>query len=329
MLGHRLSRRLAPPSRPSALRRYCPPDMLGHLGYCLGLQQAPHGQLDADQLLDPSNNLDCLERVAAECEEVVGRRNPLALEHLRPHGANLREQPPVSCATGPGARMRASSWRGTPASSLPWARLGDYGQARAHLAESLRLCRELQDRAGEAHVHQILCGVADHQGRRAEVLSHGRQALALFRAVGNRFGQAEALNNVGWAHLLLGRPWQALQFCQKAVAMNRELENRYGEAASWDSFGTAESQLGRHDHAAESYRRAVTIVRELGDRYTEAEILTNFGDACLAAGQPHRARNAWHQALTIFDQLCRPEADQVRAKLADRPPHFATAGRRT
>jgi hypothetical protein len=58
-------------------------------------------------------------------------------------------------------------------------------------------------------------------------------------------------------------------------------------------------------------------VHELGDRYSEAQMLTSSGDAYLAAGKPQQAQDAWHEALNIFDDLRRPEACHVRAKLSD------------
>jgi len=42
--------------------------------------------------------------------------------------------------------------------------------------------------------------------------------------------------------------------------------------------------------------------------------LQRLGDTYESAGDP-AARDAWQEALTIFDDLRRPDADDVRARL--------------
>jgi DNA-binding SARP family transcriptional activator/tetratricopeptide (TPR) repeat protein/DNA-binding XRE family transcriptional regulator len=209
-----------------------------------------------------------------------------------------------------------------------YSRLGDFRQARAHLARSIRLSRDLADRAGEARAHQNLGHLAERQGRPGELLSHARQALALHQALGNQRGEAHALNTMGWSYLLLGRPWQARAYCERALAMSRKLGLRPYEAASWDSLGYAEFQLGRYDQASACYQGALSLARELGDVFGQAQVLAHLGDACHAAGRLQQARDAWQQALNLFEGLQVPEADEVRDKLrgeAAKPAVKATA----
>jgi tetratricopeptide (TPR) repeat protein len=196
-------------------------------------------------------------------------------------------------------------------------RLGDYEQARAHLAECLTLSQQLGDREGEARAHQILGGLAVRQDRHRDALGHVKQALALHRANGNRAGQAMALNNIGWCHAQLGYYLSAQTFCRQALALRRELGDRPGEGYSWDSLGYAEHKLGHFAEAAHCYRRALDIFCELGGQLQVAETLTNLGDTHYAAGRLDAAREAWQQALDIFDELEHPDAKQVQAKLAD------------
>jgi DNA-binding SARP family transcriptional activator/tetratricopeptide (TPR) repeat protein/transcriptional regulator with XRE-family HTH domain len=195
------------------------------------------------------------------------------------------------------------------------AQLGDYDQARAHLADCVGLCQQLGDRAGEARAHQTLSWVAERQADYARSLRHAEQALALLRLINDRAGQASALNNVGWCHAMLGDQQPALAFCEQALALHRDLGNRYGEAHAWDSLGYAEHQLGRLDEAVACYQHALVNIRELGDRYNEADTLTHLGDTHHTAGHPEAARDAWLRALAILSDLHHPQAGQVRAKL--------------
>ena len=196
------------------------------------------------------------------------------------------------------------------------ARLGDYGQARAHLADCLALYRQLGDRAGEARVHQSLGWVAERQGRYTDALDHNEQALALYRAAGHRAGQADVLNSAGFCYALSGDYERAREYSRQALPLLRELGNRLHMAHAWDSVGYAEHHLGRLDEAADCYRQALGLYREVGNRYQEAVTITHLGDAYHADGRTQEAREAWQQALDILDDLHHPDAEEVRAKLA-------------
>jgi DNA-binding SARP family transcriptional activator/tetratricopeptide (TPR) repeat protein len=203
------------------------------------------------------------------------------------------------------------------------AMLGDYDQARVHLADCLGLYRQLDDRSGEARTHQSLSWIAERQLAYADALGHSEQALDLFRATGNRAGQASALNSVGWCHALLGDPQQARRYCRQALALHQELSDRHGEAHTWDSLGYAERQLGRLATATTCYQHALRIFRELGARYNEADTLANIGDTRHADGNRDQAKVAWQKALAILDDLEHADAGRVRAKLRQ----LGTAGR--
>jgi tetratricopeptide (TPR) repeat protein/transcriptional regulator with XRE-family HTH domain len=195
------------------------------------------------------------------------------------------------------------------------AKLADYDQARAELAECLRLHRQLGDPAGEARARLTLGWICERQDRHADALDHADRAIALYQEAGDLDGQASALNNAGWWYSRLGDYRQAEVFCRRALALYRNVGDRIGEACAWDSIGYAEHHLHRSVEAIECFRRALGIFRELADRFNEASVLTHLGDARLVAGDPQQARRAWRLSLDILDDLRHPDADQVRARL--------------
>jgi tetratricopeptide (TPR) repeat protein len=194
--------------------------------------------------------------------------------------------------------------------------LGDYDQARDHLAHSLMLERRLGNRLGEAKVHQNLGALADYQGGYAEALDHAEQALRLYQTAGDKAAEAEMLNNVGYAYARLGDYQQARAFCQQALALSAQTGHHKGEAYALDSLGYAEHHLGNLAEATACYQRALSLFRHVGDLFNEAHTLAHLGDTRQAAGEPAQAKGAWQQALAILDDLQDPEANQVRAKLA-------------
>ena len=232
--------------------------------------------------------------------------------HWREWAATQRRA--VDAATGSGDVAGQAAAKRLLASAC--ARLGDYDQARFHLADCLGLYQRLADRSGEARAHQSLSWIAERQLAYADALGHSEQALGLFRATGNRAGQAGALNSVGWCHALLGDPQQARRYCRQALSLHQELCDRHGEAHTWDSLGYAERQLGHLATAATCYQHALRLFRELGARYNEADTLVNIGDTRQASGNQAQASAAWRKALAILDDLKHADGGKVRAKLS-------------
>jgi DNA-binding SARP family transcriptional activator/tetratricopeptide (TPR) repeat protein len=194
-------------------------------------------------------------------------------------------------------------------------RLCDYDQALAHCAASLRLYEQLGDRFGQASAERFLAIVAEEQGSHADALSHAERALRLYQAIGHRTGEAQLLNSVGWCHALVGDYQQARVSCKRALSLFADLGLHNDEAAAWDSLGYAEHHLGNLAEAASCYQRALSIFREFRNLPAEADILTHIGDTLHASGNEQQARDAWQQALDILDDLHRPDADGLRAKL--------------
>jgi tetratricopeptide (TPR) repeat protein len=195
------------------------------------------------------------------------------------------------------------------------AMLGDYDQARTHLADALTLCRRRGDLLGQARAHHMFGFVQQRQQRYAEALRHSQEALALFQVAGDQAGETAALNGVGWCHGLLGDYHRAREVSRQALAIYLKNGNSYGQAFTWDSLGYAEHHLGLHAEAVTSYTRAIELHVELGNRVSEATTLSRLADTHLAAGDDTAARRTWEQALAILDELHHPEAADVRAKL--------------
>jgi len=196
------------------------------------------------------------------------------------------------------------------------ARLG-YEDGRAHLQQALSIHTELGDGVGQADDHIALAVALEGLGRDADGLSHSKQALELFTAAADRPGQTVALNGIGWFHAKLGDHRQGLRYCEQALELSKELGYSRLEVEIWDSLGYAHRHLGDYAESAACYQRALDLSREIGDRWGQAVLLGHIGDARHAAGQPREARAAWEEALAILDSLHHPDADQVRAKLAE------------
>lgn len=186
-----------------------------------------------------------------------------------------------------------------------------------NLRASLALFVELGEPTEQARVHLDLGLALSKQGRYAEAIDHARQATELFRSVGDDMGAGRALNNLGWHYLEDGRPERTLDCCGRALVLARQTDDRITQAAALDSLGGVHQRLGGHDVAAEHYRQSLDVLRLMGYRYYEAGVLRHLGECHAANGDRAAAAEAWQEALRIYVDLDHPDADLLRAELAD------------
>src|SRR5262249_42183974 len=92
-----------------------------------------------------------------------------------------------------------------------------------------------------------------------------------------------------------------------------------GQATSLNNLGRVYRALGRYRDALARHREAFALCVHLGERLTQGECLREIGSARYALGEPHRAGADWRQALAIFEELDVPDAEEVKALLADGP----------
>ncbi|WP_317447015.1 AfsR/SARP family transcriptional regulator [Streptomyces collinus] len=228
----------------------------------------------------------------------------LAVQHTA-HTAALRHADPVLDAHGVRGLARAEG------------RLNLHDEAAVHLARALDLFTGLGDDAGRASVHRSLAWEAEQRGDLHGALRHDQLALDVLRATGSPAARASALNAVGWSHATLGEYRQALDHCSEALAMLEELGDQVGQAATWDSIAYAHHHLGDHPRALAGYRRALALYQEAGVPAEEAGSLVRIGDVHRATGDHEAARAAWESALARYTELSHPDADRIRARLAE------------
>ena len=194
---------------------------------------------------------------------------------------------------------------------------GRYGQANSHFQRALTLFGQLGDRGTQAVVLRNLGMVAEKLSGPRDALAHAQQALDLCQATGDQVGQARALNAVGWYHVALASHDRAVACLEQALTLLQGTHDRHGQAAAWDSLGYAHHHLGHHHQAIECYHHSLHLARDLGNRYFEATTLAHLGDTHHAAKDIEQAHSDWLHALEIFDELDHPDAEEIRAKLAE------------
>lgn len=193
--------------------------------------------------------------------------------------------------------------------------LNQYEDASSNIKRAFEIAAELGAPAEQAHTHSIMCWLLHQQGRYGEARDHVAEALRLFRSIGLRSFEAMQLNTIGWLDTKLGNYEEAAAHAQEAVCLTQEVGDSAHEAVAWDTLANAHYELGEFEAAIRCARRALDVLPEGGDVYMEAIIQERLGDAYDAVGDQNAAHTSWHRAADLFEQVERPEAEQVRAKL--------------
>jgi DNA-binding SARP family transcriptional activator len=201
-----------------------------------------------------------------------------------------------------------------------YIRLAWYEDARVHLQRSLDLYATISDPIGQTHAHLNMAWLCDRLGHPGEALMHARSAQGLCHTAGDQHGEADCCNAVGWYSIQVGDPQSAIVACRQAVALLHQFNDVLGEAMAWDSLGYAHHQLTQYDDAVTCYEHAILLRERIGDRYNRAATLVRLGDTHHAHGHDPPANSVWRQALTVLDDLRHPDAEQVRAKIAQASP---------
>ncbi|MFS8102653.1 tetratricopeptide repeat protein [Lentzea alba] len=195
--------------------------------------------------------------------------------------------------------------------------LGDQPRAVDELTEALMSYRAIENRTGEGIAHFSLSVAHARRSDPTTALEHAQQALALFRRAGDRAWEAFSLAAAGWYHAQLGEADLAIDTSTAALRLLRDVGDRDCEAHTQRTLGVVQQQRGDHAAAVGHHRRASRLFRDLGDSYSEAATADQLGDSLHALGESSAAHEAWKRAEALFDALGLPEADTVRAKLAD------------
>jgi len=171
--------------------------------------------------------------------------------------------------------------------------MGHYGEARAYLEESLKIAREIGDRARVAAVLQPLGIAALGQGDVSTARGHLEEALALARELGNRRELAAALNQLAQLHRAEGALDAAEPLYAQVLTLARELGDRETVAIGLLNLAIVAIGRGSDDGVPTMLLEALAIAEEIGSKSVGQSVLD------LAAGLG-ASRAEWALAGLFF-----------------------------
>jgi tetratricopeptide (TPR) repeat protein len=101
----------------------------------------------------------------------------------------------------------------------------------------------------------------------------------------------------------------------------REIGYQSGEVTALNALGDVFLSTGQFADARAHYAAALSGAALNGEKHEQAAAHNGLARACHASGDLGQARRHWNEALALYVTLGTPEADQVRARLADIGEH--------
>ncbi len=116
-----------------------------------------------------------------------------------------------------------------------------------------------------ADLHYGLGFALRRSGHLAEALNHYEESLKVFREIGDRAGEGTTLNNMAALYHSWGRYDEALQTLQESLKVFREIGDLHGEAVTAWNLAMEWQRRGELAKAIELCRRTVEIGRQTND----------------------------------------------------------------
>jgi tetratricopeptide (TPR) repeat protein len=169
----------------------------------------------------------------------------------------------------------------------------DYGAAEALYHQSVTLCREINERRGEAYGLSGLAELVMQRAQYAEAEPLLVESVALARVVGDPILLASSLTNLAIAVRVRGDAERAFQAFEEALTIARDAGNEWIISQILRDRGRAACHEGMVALAEESLVKSLRITQALGAEVQTAETLESFAELGLAKHAPERAARIW------------------------------------
>ncbi|MFI8240607.1 AfsR/SARP family transcriptional regulator [Streptomyces sp. NPDC085866] len=186
---------------------------------------------------------------------------------------------------------------------LLYGAVGEFEEARAHLAEGIALHRELGEARMEAQALANLSTVQIWAGHFAEGARYAAQATELNRRIGARSNEIHSLTWLALAHLGTGEDERARACLAQALELCDESRKPANVALVLAHWARVCQRLGEARSAAEHAERALDLVTAEGPALRQATVVNVVGLVHLRREAPERAMELHRHAYEVASRL--------------------------
>ncbi|MFH8630884.1 tetratricopeptide repeat protein [Streptomyces lydicus] len=192
----------------------------------------------------------------------------------------------------------------------------DLTGASTHYTSAARHFEAAGDAHGSANAVENHAWVRHYSGDYAGALDNHLQALRQYELLGAERNRAITLRGMSLAEMELGRPMDAIGHLREAGRIFDERDLHLDAVMTLNGMGEAYAKAGDLRSARLHLLRALRLSRSCGSKYEEARARRGLGSVS-RAGSPRLAVHHWERALHHYTELGSPEAESVRALIAE------------
>ena len=177
---------------------------------------------------------------------------------------------------------------------------GLLAESEPPLRQSLRICREIEDRRSCLLVNRNLAILTLWFGDYPQTGQLLNEAASLSQEFNDQIGLAYTLRELGKLELARGEYTQAIQTLQKSMAITAEIGSQWESAATLDDLGVALRLTGDYAAAEWALRQCLDAAQAIGNHYYTARCLGDLGSVAYSKQEYRQAEEYLQQALELW-----------------------------
>jgi len=143
--------------------------------------------------------------------------------------------------------------------------LGNFQTALPYLEQSLEICRQIGDRAGEGATLNNISQIFKAQGEYETALGYLKQSLDIFRQIGDRAGEATTLNNISAIYWAQGNAETALSYLEQSLPVFQQIGDKAKLCVTLFNMGHIHLQNKQVQEAVSAWVTAYLIAKQINE----------------------------------------------------------------
>ncbi len=180
---------------------------------------------------------------------------------------------------------------------------GDYETALTYLKRSLSIRQQTGEKAGEGTTLNNISQIYSARGDYETALTYLKQSLAIRQQIGDQAGEGTTLNNISQIYDVRGDYETALIYLKQALAICQQIGEKAGEGMTLNNISGIYAAQGDYETALTYLKQSLAISQQIGDKKVEGTTLNNISQVFKAQGDYETALTYLKQSLAISQQI--------------------------
>ena len=153
-------------------------------------------------------------------------------------------------------------------------KLSDFKKAIEFHENSLKIAKEIGDKAGESACYTNLGVAYDSLGDFRKAIEFHENSLKIKKEIGDKADESKCYTNLGVAYHSLGDFKKAIEFHENSLKIAKEIRDKAVESKCYGNLGMAYQSLDDFRKAIEFHENSLKIAKEIGDKAGESACYT-------------------------------------------------------